>query len=590
VSSSPSPLSRLLRYAGPFRRQVRQAVACSILNKLFDLAPPVLIGAAVDTVVEQESSLLASWGVVDIEAQLGVLAIATVVIWGLESVFEYAYGVLWRNLAQSVQHGLRLDSYRHIQDLDLAWFSEQSRGGLMSVLNDDVNQLERFLDGGANDLLQLGTTVIAVSLAFFGISAGVAGLAMLPIPLILWFSFSFQKRIAPHYAAVRGEVSALNAVLENNLSGIATIKAFVTEEHESARVAAASERYRGANQAAIKLSAAFSPLIRMAIVIGFVATLVYGGWLTVQGTLAVGAYSVLVFLTQRLLWPLTRLGSMFDLYQRAMASTTRVLDLLDTPITLVDGTRPLPRDAVRGEVAFDAISFAYPGREPLFSDFSLRVPAGGTVAFVGSTGSGKTTLVRLLLRFHDVSAGQVSIDGNDVRDLTLADLRRSIALVDQHTFLFPGSVAQNIAYGRKGASRDEVEAAARLAEAHDFIAAMPDGYDSEVGEGGQRLSGGQRQRLSIARAVLADAPILILDEATSAVDNETEAAIQRSLSRITADRTTLVIAHRLSTIRHADRIVVLEDGGIVEQGTHDELVKRGGVYARLWSVQTGESA
>lgn len=563
-------------------------MACSILNKLFDLAPPALIGAAVDTVVEQENSLLARWGVVDVKDQLVVLAIATVVIWGLESVFEYAYGVLWRNLAQSVQHGLRVDSYRHIQDLDLAWYSEQSRGGLMAVLNDDVNQLERFLDGGANDLLQLGTTVIAVSLAFFGISAGIAGLAMLPIPIILWFSFSFQKRIAPHYATVRGEVAALNAVLENNLSGIATIKAFVSEDREAARVEAASDRYRGANREAIKLSAAFSPLIRMAIVIGFVATLTYGGWLTVEGTLAVGAYSVLVFLTQRLLWPLTRLGSMFDLYQRAMASTTRVLDLLDTPITLVDGTKPLPAGEVAGAVRFAGITFAYPGRDPLFEDFSLDVPSGHTVALVGSTGSGKTTLVRLLLRFHEVSDGEVSVDGHDVRDLVLGDLRRGIALVDQHTFLFPGSIAENIAYGRPRATRDEVERAARLAEAHGFIEALPDGYDSEVGEGGQKLSGGQRQRVSIARAVLADAPILVLDEATSAVDNETEAAIQRSLEKITRDRTTLVIAHRLSTIRHADFIVVMDSGCIAERGTHDELLTEGGIYARLWAVQTGE--
>lgn len=584
------PLRRLLTYAHPHRREVRLAVACSVLNKLFDLAPPALIGAAVDTVVEQEDSLLASWGVVDIKAQLVVLAVATVVIWGAESIFEYAYGVLWRNLAQSIQHGLRLDGYRHIQDLDLAWYSQQSRGGLMAVLNDDVNQLERFLDGGANDLLQLATTVVAVSLAFFGISFGVAGLAMIPIPIILWFSFSFQKRIAPRYAAVRAEVGAMNAVLENNLSGIATIKAFVSEEREVERVREASEKYRAANRAAIKLSAAFSPLIRMAIVIGFVATMVYGGWLTVEGTLAVGAYSVLVFLTQRLLWPLTRLGSMFDLYQRAMASTTRILDLLDVPVTLEDGSQALPRGEVRGDVAFDSLTFGYPNRDPLFTDFSLAVPAGSTVAFVGTTGSGKTTLVRLLLRFHDVAGGRVTVDGHDVRELQLADLRGAVALVDQHTFLFPGTIAENIAYSRPGATPADIEAAARLAEAHDFIAALPDGYDSQVGEGGQLLSGGQRQRLSIARAVLSDAPILVLDEATSAVDNETEAAIQRSLARITGDRTTFVIAHRLSTIRHADQIVVLEAGTIAEQGTHAELVAEGGIYARLWAVQTGERA
>jgi ATP-binding cassette, subfamily B, bacterial len=587
-ATAGAPLLRLLRSTRRHRRRVVLASACSILNKVFDLAPPALIGAAVDVVVRREASLLGRLGLEETHHQLYALAALTVVVWGLESLFEYFYQRLWRGLAQTVQHELRLEAYAHINSLDIAWFTEQSSGGLLSILNDDVNQLERFLDGGANDLLQVATTVIVVSAVFFGVSPGVAGLAILPVPFVLWGSFRFQSTIAPRYAAVRARAGELGGVLANNLQGIATIKSFTAEEREVERVRGASQAYQDSNARAIALSAAFVPIIRMVIVVGFVATLLYGGLQTLDGALEVGAYSVLVFLTQRLLWPLTRLGNTFDLYQRAMASTTRVLDLVDTPVEVRDGERGLDRAQVRGELAFEGVTFAYPGRSPVIRDLTLRVAAGDTVAVVGATGAGKTTLVRLLLRFHDVDTGRVTLDGHDLRELRLRDARDAVALVSQSVYLFPGSVRENIAYGRPGASHDEVEAAARQAEAHEFISALPEGYDTHIGEQGRKLSGGQAQRLSIARAVLKDAPVLVLDEATSAVDNETEAAIQRSLRRIGEGRSVLAIAHRLSTIRHADRIVVLDAGQVVEEGAHEELLATGGLYARLWAVQTGE--
>ncbi|MBD1831482.1 ABC transporter ATP-binding protein [Cyanobacteria bacterium FACHB-472] len=586
-SPKTHPFKRLFEYGHNYRDAIRQATVCSILNKLFDLAPPALIGLAVDVVVQKDTSLIAKFGIKDVFGQLVVITFLSFIIWGLESIFEYAYALLWRNLAQNIQHDLRLDAYSHIQELELAYFEERSTGGLMSILSDDINQLERFLDAGANDLIQVATTVVIIGSAFFILAPSVAWMAMLPIPFILWGSIAFQHRLAPRYADVRKKVSLLNSRLSNNLSGITTIKSFVTEKYETNRIAEESEGYRQSNRKAIALSSAFVPLIRIIILIGFTATLLIGGMDAANGRLSVGTYSVLVFLTQRLLWPLTRLGETLDQYQRAMASTNRVMNLLDTPIAIHSGHISLPVASVRGEVELQNVTFAYNGRNPVIKNLSLHIPAGKTIAIVGSTGSGKSTLVKLLLRLYEIKSGTITLDGIELRDLNFRDLRSCIGLVSQDVFLFHGTVAENIAYGSPDATEAEVIEAAKIAEAHDFIMQLPESYDTIVGERGQKLSGGQRQRIAIARAVLKNPPILILDEATSAVDNETEAAIQRSLERITANRTTIAIAHRLSTVRNADCIYVMEHGKLVEQGRHEQLLAKPGIYASLWKVQTG---
>jgi len=582
------PLRRLLSHLTPQRPLVMAAVACSLLNKLFDLAPPLLIGLAVDVVVRNRQSWLAGWGLTSAAHQLGVLAILTMVIWSAESLFEYLYGVLWRNLAQTTQHGLRLEAYDHLQQLELAFFERDSSGRLLAVLNDDINQLERFLDRGANEILQLITTVLVVGIGMAVIAPGVAVFAYLPIPVILWGSLRFQRRLEPRYREVRARAGDLAARLANNLGGMLTIKSFTAEALELERLRGESEAYRQSNARAIRLSAAFIPLIRFAILFAFLAILLIGGFKAVAGEMEVGTYSVLVFITQRLLWPLTTLGRTLDDYQRSMASTRRVLDLIDTPIGIESGAMALDRSLVRGELRFEAVDFAYDGRSPLLQGFDLVVPAGSTIGIVGSTGSGKSTLVKLLLRLYERDGGRILLDNRPIEALQLQQLRRAIALVSQDVYLFHGTVAENIAYGSASADQPAIERAAQLAEAAGFIEELPDRYDTLVGERGQRLSGGQRQRIALARAILKDAPILVLDEATAAVDNDTEAAIQRSLDRITRDRTTLVIAHRLSTVRHADRIVVMERGRIVEQGRHDELLRLDGVYTNLWQVQAGE--
>lgn len=586
--SKPYALWRLLAYMKPHRREVIRATAASVTNKIFDLAPPALIGTAVDIMVRGEDSFIGELGFADTRTQLWVLAGITLIIWILESVFEYIANIYWRNLAQSVEHDLRVEAYAHVQDLELAYFEDRSTGGLMAILNDDINQLERFLDNGAHYLIIVATTIVVIGGLFMVTAPTVAWMSLIPIPIIIWGSVKFQKMLAPRYAAVREGVGDINSQLSNNLGGIATIKSFTAEEYEVERVRQESDAYRLKNKSAIALSSAFSPLIRMVIVAGFIAIMVFGGHLALDGRLNVGVYSVLVFMTQRLLWPLTSLGQVFDLYQRAMASTNRILDLLDVEPQINDGTAQLAVDDIRGAVNFEDVCFKYSSGEDVLKGVDMDIPAGDTVAIVGATGAGKSTIIKLLLRFYDVTGGRITLDGHDLHDLNLTDLRNATGLVSQDVFLFHGTIKENITYGTFDAPMEQVIEAAKIAEAHEFIMSLSQGYDTIVGERGQKLSGGQRQRISIARAILKDPPILVLDEATSSVDNETEAAIQRSLEKIAVGRTTIVIAHRLSTIRNADRIFVLEQGQVTEEGKHEDLLARGGLYAALWRVQTGE--
>ena len=583
------PLRRLFGYARQYRTQVIVASVYSILNKLFDVLPEILIGVAVDVVVNQKASFVARLGVTDPKQQLILLAILTVAIWIGESAFEYLYSLKWRNLAQDLQHDMRMEAYCHVQRLEMSYFERNRTGNLLAILNEDINQMERFLNGGANDLLQVFFGSMMVGAVFFVLTSKLAFLALIPVPFILYGAFWFQTRLAPRYTAMREAAGALATRLNNNLTGIATVKAYTAEDYEAEHIRAGSDAYRTRNSEAIRWSAAITPVIRMAILAGFTVTLLYGGFLALNGEIGVGSYSVLVYLTQRLLWPMTRLAEMTDLYQRSMASIQRVMDLLQTPMQIKYEGQHLPTNSVRGELVFDHVSFRYDeGHAPAIDGINLTIPAGETVAFVGSTGGGKSTLVKLLLRFHEAQQGEIRLDGIPINTIDLQDLRRAMGYVAQDTFLADASVAQNIAYGMHDVAREAIEQAARAAEAHEFISALPQGYETQVGERGMKLSGGQRQRLALARAILKNPPILILDEATSAVDNETEAAIQRSLDRLIVGRTSLIVAHRLSTVRHAHSIYVLDKGHIAEFGTHSQLVARDGIYAALWRLQTGE--
>lgn len=586
---SDSSLKSLWKHFQNKQSRVIEASIYSVLNKIFDIAPPILIGLAVDTVVKREDSFLAGYGITNHLHQMLILGALTFIIWTLESFFEFMLKIRWRGLAQEVQHSLRMQTYEHLQKLHMSFYEDQSTGNLTSVLNDDVNQLERFLDVGANEILQVLTTVISIGAIFFYISPTIASLSFLPVPLILWGSFYFQKKIAPRYLKVRSEAGLLASILTNNLSGMATIKSYVAQKFEYERLSKQSNKYADVNKTAITISSSFSPLIRMVILCAFMIILVLGGIFVFEGKLGVGPYSVMIFLIQRLLWPLTRLGDVFDLYQRAMASAERILGLLKTPIKIDNGDLKIAKENFQGSVKLENVSFSYETGSEVLHDINIEVGSKKTIALVGTTGSGKSTILKLLLRFYDVTSGKIIIDNHNIQEFDQDNLRSLIGFVSQDTYLFHGSIKDNILYGSFDKSLDDVIAAAKLAEAHDFITALENGYDTIVGERGQKLSGGQRQRISIARAIIKNPKLFIFDEATSAVDNETEAAIQRSLKHITQSTSTIMVAHRLSTIKHADTIYVLEHGKIIEFGSHEELLLKEGAYAGLWRVQTGNA-
>ena len=581
-----SNLKHLFVYSQQQKTKAKRGIVYSILNKLFDLAPPVLIGVAIDIVVEGNESFLASLGIPDRRRQLVILAILTFIIWGLESLFDYLSAVTWRGISQDIEHSLRTETFENVLNLDMKYFENKSSGRLMAILNDDVNQLERFLDTGANKLLQTATTVIVIGGTFLYISPLIATFAFIPIPIIIFGSLKFTSTIASRYERIRESIETLNSNLSNSISGILNVKSFTRESKELERIETSSNEVKSANYHAIKLSAAFIPIIRVAILFGFTATLLIGGFLALDGEIKVATYSVLLFITQRLLWPLTELGDTFDLYQRAMASFNRIFSLKNESSEIGNGDIEFKK--LENKIEFKDVSFSYVDNFNVLNNVDLTIEAGQTTAIVGSTGSGKSTLIKLLLRLYEINNGSISFDSNSLKVIELSSLREKIGLVSQDVFLFEGTVIENIAYGDLNASESEVWNAAQKSEADEFINNLPQKEKTIVGERGQKLSGGQRQRISIARAILKNPEILILDEATSSVDNETEAAIQRSLDILKKDRTVIVIAHRLSTVRNADIIYVLENGSVVESGNHESLLDIEGVYSKLWSVQTGE--
>ena len=605
-----NPMRRLFsEYGGDNVFQFVVGFLASVAARVLDLIPPVILGVAVDAVFRDEKSfaealpvLPTAWVDPFVPAtELGqfYFAIGLIVVGFFGgAAFHWIRNWGWNSFAQNIQHAIRTDTYDKMQRLNMDFFADKQTGEMMSILSNDVNRLERFLNDGMNSFFRLSVMVLAIAAILFSYNWQLALIALVPVPLIALFTWKFVEIIQPKYSEVRSSVGQLNSRLENNLGGIQVIKTSNTEDFESDRVDDSSMGYFDANWDAINTRIKFFPALRIIAGIGFAVTFFVGGLWVINGTgpgpltgeLSEGQFVTFILLTQQFIWPMAQFGQIINMYQRARASSARIFGLMDEPSRIAEDPNAEDLVVSRGRVDYDEVTFSYgdDDAEPIVEDISFTVDGGDTLALVGPTGAGKSTVLKLLLRMYDVDEGAISVDGQDLRDVTIPSLRQAIGYVSQETFMFYGTVKENIAYGTFDASDDDIVEAAKAAEAHDFIQNLPEGYDTEIGERGVKLSGGQRQRLSIARAILKDPEILVLDEATSDVDTETEMLIQRSLDRLTKNRTTFSIAHRLSTIKDADQIVVLEDGRIVERGGHDDLLAEDGLYAHLWGVQAGE--
>ncbi|MBP1988314.1 ABC transporter ATP-binding protein [Halolamina salifodinae] len=616
----------LLRYCIPYWRRLSVGTVAAFAVRLSRLIPPLLVGVAINRVINQgtgEGSLLVDAGLIpagritgeaariEFLQQLVIIAGAAYVV---RSVARFASRYLFMSTAQKVQRDLRNDTYDHIQRLSLGFFATHQTGAMMSVLNQDVNRLEQFLNTEIRQAIRVVATVGGIAAIMFYLSPKVAVIALAPVPIIGLASGKFLTWIEPKYRGIRETVSRLNSRLENNLGGARVIKTFNRYDFELDRVSDQSETYHDEKVGAIKIRRAFFSSLRVITGLVFVAMLWVVGSDIVIGSdaaLKVGSVAVFFMLLRRLYAPMRRVGKTANKYQLAKSSSERVFGILghepevttpadayvpedvDEPRSSANQTQS---DDVEGHVEFDDVTFSYDGSEAILDGVDLDVEAGQTVGLAGTTGAGKSTLLKLLPRFYDVDSGAVRVDDIDVREWDLASLREHVGIVEQNPYMFSGTAEENIAYGDlsvlsgedEGVS-DAVVDAAKAAEAHQFITDLPEGYETQIGERGVKLSGGQRQRLAIARALLNDPEIVILDEATSDVDTETEEQIQQSLDRLTEDRTAFVIAHRLSTIKDADRIVVMEEGQVAETGSHDELLRQDGDYAKLWGMQAGGS-
>ncbi len=567
-------LKRLYLFFLPYWKTVLLSTVLIIAQAGVGLVPPLLQRAIVDRVIAERDL-----------TRLAALLSALVGTYVLLTLLSMADMYIRHALGARVIVDMRVRLYGYLQRLSLSFFERTSTGELMSRVTNDVEALEHFLTHGTAltfvDLLRL----VGAAVVLLFLDRRLALLVMLPVPVLAVCLRTFNRRVRPLYRRVRDQLGSINALLQDRLSGMPVVQAFSQEERELRRFAGESEAYYRARVAGVGYMSLFFPAMNLVSLMGTVIVLGFGAKAVVRGELSIGTLVAFLSYVTVFYDPVRRLVDIDNVFQQAIAAGDRIFELLDTTSDIQDAPDAIDLPEVRGEVCFNDVHFRYGTGEEVLRDVSFCIRPGETVALVGPSGAGKTSIANLICRFYDPSSGSITLDGHDLRKLRLASLRRHLAVVLQDTFLFNTTVRENLLYGKPDATEEELIAAAKAAYAHDFIMDLPNGYDTEIGERGVRLSGGQKQRLALARAILVNPRILILDEATSSVDAEAEYLIQQALESVLKGRTALVIAHRLSTIRNADRIIALEDGCIKEVGSHEELLSHDGLYSQLYRRQ-----